>query len=128
MPAGMRPSRTSLTTASISGIAVSNLPQSARQGNLSTYTSGMQNSIGANPARRPPSYPIASVDRALRLLLLVGRRSSVRLSEASQALGVAPSTAHRLLAMLAFHDFVRRDGDRRGYVAGPALAEIGRAR
>lgn len=88
----------------------------------------MQNSIGAPAARRPPAYPIASVDRALRLLLLVGRRSSVRLSEASEALGVAPSTAHRLLAMLAFHDFVRHDGDRHGYVAGPALAEIGRAR
>jgi len=85
----------------------------------------MQNSIGTSVARRPPAYPIASVDRALRLLLLVGRRSSVRLSEASEALGVAPSTAHRLLAMLAFHGFVRHDGDRHGYVAGPALAEIG---
>jgi DNA-binding IclR family transcriptional regulator len=88
----------------------------------------MQNSIGTPAARRPPAYPIASVDRALRLLLLVGRRSGIRLSEASEALGVAPSTAHRLLAMLAFHDFVRQDGDRHGYVAGPALAEIGRAR
>src|SRR5215467_11271681 len=87
----------------------------------------MQNAIGASAARRPPAYPIASVDRALRLLL-VGRRSSLRLSEASEALGVAPSTAHRLLAMLAFHDFVRHDGDRHGYVPGPALAEIGRAR
>jgi IclR family acetate operon transcriptional repressor len=87
----------------------------------------MQNPIGATPARRPPAYPIASVDRALRLLLLVGRRSRVRLSEASDALGVAPSTAHRLLAMLAFHGFVRPDGDRHGYVAGPALAEIGRS-
>jgi DNA-binding IclR family transcriptional regulator len=88
----------------------------------------MQNSIEVSGGRRPPAYPIASVDRALRLLLLVGQRSSIRLSEASEALGVAPSTAHRLLAMLAFHDFVRRDGDRHGYVAGPALAEIGRAR
>src|SRR5215467_13691901 len=86
----------------------------------------MQNRIGASAARRPPTYPIASVDRALRLLLLVGRRSSVRLSEASETLGVAPSTAHRLLAMLAFHDFVRQEGARNGYVAGPALAEIGR--
>src|SRR5215472_9746005 len=86
----------------------------------------MQNTIGASAARRPPAYPIASVDRALRLLLLVGRRSSLRLSEASEALGVAPSTAHRLLAMLAFHGFVRPAGDRGGYVAGPALAEVAR--
>jgi len=76
------------------------------------------------PAR--PAYPIASVDRALRLLLLVSRRSRLRLSEASEALGVAPSTAHRLLAMLVFHDLVRQE-DRYAYVPGPALAAIGRA-
>ena len=46
--------------------------------------------------RPPPTYPIASVDRALRLLLLVAQRSRLRLTEASEALGVAPSTAHRL--------------------------------
>lgn len=77
--------------------------------------------------QRPrPSYPIASVDRALRLLLLVSRRSRVRLSEASEALGVAPSTAHRLLAMLVYHDLVRQE-DRYAYVPGPALAAIVRA-
>jgi DNA-binding IclR family transcriptional regulator len=73
-----------------------------------------------------PAYPIASVDRALRLLFLVAERSRVRLSEASEALGVAPSTAHRLLAMLVFHDLVRQE-DRYAYVPGPALALIGQA-
>jgi DNA-binding IclR family transcriptional regulator len=78
-------------------------------------------------ASRPrPAYPIASVDRALRLQLLVARRSRLRLSEASRALGVAPSTAHRLLAMLVFHDLVRQE-DRYTYVPGPALAAIARA-
>ena len=77
-------------------------------------------------ARSRPAYPIASVDRALRLLLLVAQRSRVRLSEASEALGVAPSTAHRLLAMLVFHDLVRQE-DRHAYVPGPALATIARA-
>jgi IclR family acetate operon transcriptional repressor len=77
------------------------------------------------PHRRP-AYPIASVDRALRLLLLVAQRSRVRLTEASEALGVAPSTAHRLLAMLVLHDLVRQE-DRYAYVPGPALAAIARA-
>jgi len=73
-----------------------------------------------------PAYPIASVDRALRLLLLVQQRQRVRLSEVSEALGVAPSTAHRLLAMLVFHELVRQE-DRHAYVPGPALSSIARA-
>jgi IclR family acetate operon transcriptional repressor len=76
--------------------------------------------------RPRPAYPIASVDRALRLLLLVAQRSRMRLTEASEALGVAPSTAHRLLAMLVFHDLVRQE-DRHAYVPGPALTAIARA-
>jgi IclR family transcriptional regulator, acetate operon repressor len=73
-----------------------------------------------------PAYPIASVDRALRLLLLVDGRSRIRLSDASQVLGVAHSTAHRLLAMLVLHGFVVQEDDH-GYVPGPALAALGRA-
>ncbi len=78
-------------------------------------------------ARTPPAYPIASVDNALRLLRLFRDQPRVRLSEASEHLGVAVSTAHRLLAMLAYHGFVRQDPDSRAYLAGPALVEIGLA-
>jgi IclR family acetate operon transcriptional repressor len=74
-----------------------------------------------------PAYPIASVDKALRLLMLFREQTRVRLSEASRHLGVAHSTAHRLLAMLAYHGFVRQERDSRAYVAGPALVEIGLA-
>lgn len=74
-----------------------------------------------------PAYPIASVNNALRLLLLFRSQSRVRLSEASEYLGVAHSTAHRLLAMLAYHGFVGQEQDSRTYVAGPALVEIGLA-
>jgi len=49
----------------------------------------------------------------------------VRLSEASQAIGVARSTAHRLMAMLQYHGFVSRDPRSRAYVAGPALVDVG---
>jgi len=78
-------------------------------------------------ARTPPAYPIASVDNALRLLRLLADQPRVRLSQASEHLGVAVSTAHRLLAMLAYHGFVRQDPDSRAYLAGPALVEIGLA-
>ena len=74
-----------------------------------------------------PAYPITSVDNALRLLMLFREQTRVRLSEASEHLGVAHSTAHRLLAMLAYHGFVRQERDSRAYVAGTALVEIGLA-
>ena len=78
-------------------------------------------------AGQEPAYPIASVNNALRLLLLFRSQPRVRLSEASEHLGVAHSTAHRLLAMLAYHGFVRQEQDSRTYVTGPALMEIGLA-
>jgi IclR family acetate operon transcriptional repressor len=74
-----------------------------------------------------PTYPIGSVDNALRLLRLVGERQQLRLSDAGQYLGVAHSTAHRLLAMLAHHDFVRQDPVSKLYLPGPALLEVGLA-
>ena len=74
-----------------------------------------------------PSYPITSVDNALRLLLMFGDQRRLRLSDVSTSLGVAHSTAHRLLAMLVHHDFVRQEGDLRTYVAGPALLDLGLA-
>ena len=47
-----------------------------------------------------PQYPIESVDNALRVLLLLGEQPKLRLTDVSRYLGVASSTAHRLLAML----------------------------
>ena len=86
----------------------------------------MQKQPGLRETERP-AYPIASVDKALRLLMLFRVQTRVRLSEASEHLGVAHSTAHRLLAMLAYHGFIRQERDSRAYVAGPALVEIGLA-
>lgn len=74
-----------------------------------------------------PSYPISSVDNALKLLLRFREQPSLRLVEASAYLGVAQSTAHRLLAMLVAHGFVRRDPRTRTYLPGPALMDIGLA-
>ncbi|MCO7218637.1 IclR family transcriptional regulator [Klenkia sp. PcliD-1-E] len=68
-----------------------------------------------------PQYPIESVDNALKVLLLLGERPALRLTDVSQYLGVASSTAHRLLAMLQYRGFVRQDAPTRGYVPGPTL-------
>lgn len=72
-----------------------------------------------------PQYPIASVDNALRLLSMLRTQREIRLSEAAAELGVANSTVHRLLAMLAHHDYVRRDPASKAYRAGPALFDVG---
>jgi IclR family transcriptional regulator, acetate operon repressor len=77
--------------------------------------------------QKSPAYPIASVDNALRLLLLFREQPRLRLTDACRYLDVAHSTAHRLLAMLAYHGFVQQEPGSRAYVAGPALIEVGLA-
>jgi IclR family acetate operon transcriptional repressor len=72
-----------------------------------------------------PIYPIGSVDSAMRLLLMIGERDRVRIAEAAKELGVARSTAHRLMQMLLYHGFVRQDPESKAYVAGPKLIGLG---
>ena len=72
------------------------------------------------PARRKPTYSIEAVDNALQLLQLLRDVGSLRLKDAAAELGVAPSTAHRLLAMLVYRGFAVQDETRR-YVPGPAM-------
>jgi DNA-binding IclR family transcriptional regulator len=71
-----------------------------------------------------PQYPIESVDKALKLILLLGDQPEIRLSEATRYLGVASSTAHRLLAMLQYRGFVRQDPVSKAYRPGPALTSV----
>ena len=71
-----------------------------------------------------PRYPIESVDNALQLLLLFAEQPRVRLTEVSQYLGVASSTAHRLLSMLQYRGYVQQDPTR-AYEAGPVLRQLG---
>ncbi len=72
-----------------------------------------------------PKYPIESVDNALKLLLQFKERESFGVSEAGELLGVAPSTAHRLLSMLQYRGFAIQDDETRIYRPGPALIDIG---
>lgn len=81
-------------------------------------------------AERPkgaPQYPIESVDNALRLLLWFRDHRQIRLTDASTHLGVASSTAHRLLAMLQYRGFVRQNPATRAYEPGPALSSVASA-
>jgi IclR family transcriptional regulator, acetate operon repressor len=70
--------------------------------------------------KNKPAYGIDSVDHALHLATLLLHEGPLRVTDAAARLGVARSTAHRLLAMLVYRDFAQQDEDRR-YVAGPVL-------
>jgi DNA-binding IclR family transcriptional regulator len=86
----------------------------------------LQSSPGmAEPAGSQPAHPISSVENALRLLVILRDREEIRVSDASVELGVARSTAHRLLAMLHSFGLVEQNPASRAYRVGPVLAEIG---
>src|SRR5260370_39258672 len=67
-----------------------------------------------------PTYAITSVDNALRLIEVLQREGTLRVTDAAAEIGVAVSTAHRLLAMLCYRGFATRGGEHR-YLRGPAL-------
>lgn len=75
--------------------------------------------------KAPPKHPIGSVDNAIRLLLLLREQTSIRVSEASERLGVVPSTAHRLLAMFEYYGIVEKNEHSKQYSPGPALLALG---
>ena len=91
----------------------------------------MSNSSSEGTSSSPPDQPAApgltSVDNALWLLQLVGQRQALRVAEAADLLGVARSTAHRLLSALRRREFVMQDRPNGAYRPGPALNAIGLA-
>lgn len=70
------------------------------------------------------SKGLESVDNALHLLLLLREHGRIRLSEAADSLGVARSTAHRLLSTLRNRGFAVQGADK-AYRPGPALYRLG---
>jgi len=70
--------------------------------------------------KTPPAYAIASVDNALRLAAMLQLEGALTVADAAARLGVARSTAHRLLQMLVYRDFAVQDAGRT-YHAGPVL-------
>jgi DNA-binding IclR family transcriptional regulator len=71
--------------------------------------------------KNKPPYAIESVDNALRILQALRDSGRVRVSDLAAELGIARSTAHRLLAMLVYRDFAIQADDR-SYLPGPALS------
>jgi IclR family transcriptional regulator, acetate operon repressor len=67
-----------------------------------------------------PAYALQSVDAALRIVQTLQAFGPMRLSDVAGELGVAVSTAHRLLATLVFRGFAEQLPDRR-YGPGPGL-------
>jgi len=70
--------------------------------------------------KTPPTYAIASVDHALRIATMLQLEGTLTVADAAERLGVARSTAHRLLQMLVYRDFAVQD-EARVYHAGPVL-------
>jgi DNA-binding IclR family transcriptional regulator len=100
------------------------------------YGAAVPNGRAAPPSARPSPLPgaapdpaggLTSVDNALLLLQVVGDRHALRVAEAAEILGVARSTAHRLLSALRRRGFVMQDRPNGAYRPGPALYEIGLA-
>lgn len=70
-------------------------------------------------ASQLPAYAIDSVDKALQVVVMLRERPWVRVVDVSYELGVARSTAHRLLSTLVHRGFALRDPLTRNYRAGP---------
>src|SRR3954447_7534116 len=97
-------------------------PESAEEGPRSDSAVA-----AAAPGHQGRDGGLTSVDNALWLLQLVGERQALRVAEAADLLGVARSTAHRLLTARRRRGFVMQDRPNGAYRPGPALYEIGLA-
>jgi DNA-binding IclR family transcriptional regulator len=72
---------------------------------------------------RNSSSTLTSVDNALQVLDLLGRRPYLRVIDVAEHLSVGRATAHRILAALLERGFVIQDASRK-YRAGPAFDRI----
>src|SRR6266403_928308 len=68
--------------------------------------------------------PVSSVDNALHVLQLFKSRRVLRVADVADDLGVARSTAHRLLVALVQRGFAAQERVTRAYIPGPELMEI----
>lgn len=72
-----------------------------------------------------PRYPIGSIDNVLRVIALLRTERSLRVASVARELGVANSTAHRLLVTLTHHGFMVQSQESKAYLPGPALLAVG---
>lgn len=71
-----------------------------------------------------PAALVQSVDRALAVLEILGRRGEAGVSEIALELGVHKSTAFRLLAVLEGRSFVEQTADRGAYRLGVGIVRL----
>ena len=77
---------------------------------------------------RPDRGSVASVERAGQILrMFLNGRRSVAVTEVAEALGVANSSAHRLLRALCRSELLQRDPVTRRYVLSPIVHGFGNA-
>ncbi|MFI6732741.1 IclR family transcriptional regulator [Nonomuraea sp. NPDC050451] len=67
-----------------------------------------------------PAYALGSVDNVLLLLHMLRDQGRLKVADVARELGIARSTAHRLLAMLVYRDFAVQD-EQHTYLPGPFL-------
>ncbi|MGO4648091.1 IclR family transcriptional regulator [Nocardia sp. 2YAB30] len=76
--------------------------------------------MGSAEPKTPPTYVVTSADHALRAAVMLQLEGGLTVSQVAERLGVARSTAHRLLQTLVYRDFAVQD-DQRVYHPGPVL-------
>jgi IclR family acetate operon transcriptional repressor len=84
---------------------------------------------------RPRAFRLASdsggsvqaIDRGLAVLSVIAAADGLTLTDLAQRVGLAPSTAHRILASLQAHRFVQHDEQRGLWLIGVGAFEVGTA-
>lgn len=76
--------------------------------------------MASTEPKSPPAYIVTSADHALRAAVMLQLEGGLTVSQIGERLGVARSTAHRLLQTLVYRDFAVQD-DQRRYLPGPVL-------
>jgi IclR family transcriptional regulator, acetate operon repressor len=70
---------------------------------------------------------VQAIDRGLVVLTVIAAADGMTLSDLAQRVGLAPSTAHRILASLSAHRFVQHDEERGLWLIGVGAFEVGTA-
>jgi IclR family transcriptional regulator, acetate operon repressor len=73
------------------------------------------------------SGSVQAIDRGLAVLAIIAGADGLTLTDLSQRAGLAPSTAHRILASLEAHKFVSHDEERGLWLIGVGAFEVGTA-
>jgi DNA-binding IclR family transcriptional regulator len=77
------------------------------------------------PTKPKRKYTISSIDRALRILMILGEREEpMRISEISRKLSIDKSTAYRIVSTLRGQGFVEQDVESRKYILGVKVIEV----